>query len=226
VLTPALFLAQSLTFAIAVLNPMDASVPARIVFRPRLLRIGIVAWSILLIAGGAEAITPTQRPSPQPRPLSLARRLGVRLPPLPALPASDSYLPDAEVVPTHVVLRLGQRRVYVYSDDTVLSSYPVAIGRSDTPTPTGEFQVFEMVENPVWQSPWTGAIQQPGPNSALGLRWIGFARMPNGVIGFHGTPTVSSIGQAASNGCVRLRNEHVLELFAQMQIGMRVVVEQ
>ena len=49
--------------------------------------------------------------------------------------------------------------------------------------------------------------------------------MDNGVIGFHGTPTVSSIGSAASNGCVRLRNEDVLALYAHARMGMTVIVE-
>jgi lipoprotein-anchoring transpeptidase ErfK/SrfK len=82
-----------------------------------------------------------------------------------------------------------------------------------------------MIENPSWQSPWTGEVFAPGANSALGLRWIGFAEMSNGIIGFHGTPTVSSIGRAASNGCVRLRNEDVLALYSHVRMGMTVVVE-
>jgi len=144
----------------------------------------------------------------------------------PPLPSSQDYLPSAPVAKaTHLVLRLNQKRVYVLADDKVLADFPVAVGAPDTPTPTGEFEIFQMVIDPVWQSPWTGEVFPPGPNSALGLRWIGFASMDNGVIGFHGTPTVSSIGSAASNGCVRLRNEDVLALYAHARMGMTVIVE-
>jgi lipoprotein-anchoring transpeptidase ErfK/SrfK len=136
------------------------------------------------------------------------------------------YLPIVLPKATHLVLRLGERRVYIFEREHLLASYPVAIGAPDTPTPIGEFTIFQMIENPIWQSPWTGEIHQPGANSALGLRWIGFAELPGGVIGFHGTPTVSSVGRAASNGCVRLRNEDVLALFEYVQIGMTVIVEQ
>lgn len=143
-----------------------------------------------------------------------------------ALGEAADYLPDAQPQPTQIVLRLGERRVYVYDDDDeVLASYPVAIGTDITPTPTGEFTVFQMIEDPAWQNPWTGEVFPPGANSALGLRWIGFAEQSNGTIGFHGTPTVSSIGHAASNGCVRLRNEDVLALFEYTRMGMTVVVE-
>lgn len=124
-----------------------------------------------------------------------------------------------------VVLRLQERRVYLYSSDMLVSSYPVAIGTEETPTPQGEFSVGNMVVNPVWQSPWTGEVHEPGPDSALGVRWIEFAESEEGVFGFHGTPTLDSIGQAASNGCVRMRNEDVTALFAQVSPGTPVIVE-
>jgi len=131
------------------------------------------------------------------------------------------YIPKAD----RIVLKLGERRVYVYDDEQVLDSFPVAIGAPGTPTPTGQFEIFQMIEDPVWQSPWTGEVFAPGANSALGLRWIGFAELSNGIIGFHGTPTVSSIGRAASNGCVRLRNEDVLALYSHVRMGMTVIVQ-
>ncbi len=143
----------------------------------------------------------------------------------PSLGPPTDYLPESpKPRATHVVLRLGARRVYVYGGEAVLASYPVAIGAPNTPTPVGEYQIFQMIVDPVWKSPWTGEVHPPGPNSALGLRWIGFLTLDNGIIGFHGTPTVSSIGQAASNGCVRLRNEDVVALFDHVQMGMTVVV--
>ncbi|MEO1791185.1 MAG: L,D-transpeptidase family protein [Cyanobacteria bacterium J06629_19] len=123
-----------------------------------------------------------------------------------------------------LVLSLRSRRVYLYQGDMLLSSYPVAIGTAETPTPQGEFTVSKMVENPVWQSPWTGEIHEPGPNSALGLRWIEFASTEAGSFGFHGTPTVESIGKAASNGCVRMYNEDVVALFSQVSVGTPVSV--
>jgi len=141
---------------------------------------------------------------------------------VPPLGEAALYLPEAAQV--HLVLDLSDRRVYVQRGEEVLASYPVAIGTSQTPTPTGTFEVFQLVENPVWQSPWTGKVTPPGPNSALGLRWIGFARMPNGVIGFHGTPTVNSIGRAASNGCVRMYNHDVVAMFNQVEMGTQVIV--
>lgn len=144
----------------------------------------------------------------------------------PPLNPSQDYLPPTPAPQaTHLVLSLSQKRVYVLADDQVLEDFPVAVGAPATPTPTGEFEIFQLIVNPLWESPWTGEVHPPGPDSALGLRWIGFVNQSNGMIGFHGTPTVSSIGQAVSNGCVRLRNEDVLALFAYVRMGMQVVVD-
>jgi lipoprotein-anchoring transpeptidase ErfK/SrfK len=127
---------------------------------------------------------------------------------------------------SHIVLRLQERRLYLYRDDMLVSSYPVAVGTDETPTPQGQFAISQMVIDPVWQSPWTGEVHDPGPNSALGLRWIQFAASDEGVFGFHGTPTIDSIGKAASNGCVRMRNEDVVALFSQVSVGTAVTVQQ
>ncbi|HEY9619846.1 MAG TPA: L,D-transpeptidase [Crinalium sp.] len=191
--------------------------------------IGVLAVFSPALARASEA-PPSETISPEATRVFLAPipefgYIEVRSPSLPSLGNATDYLPAIAPPPTRIVLRLQQRRVYLYQGEEVLGSYPVAIGRSDTPTPTGEFEVFQMIENPRWQSPWTGEVRPPGPNSALGLRWIGFAHRPNGIVGFHGTPTLSSIGQAASNGCVRMRNEDVVALFEQVAIGTRVVVE-
>jgi len=186
----------------------------------------LVIGSVML---GYSPIAVAATPAIAPHSSASASVVAVRLldqarPELPGLSDPDLFLPT-EQADTHLVLRLGQRRVFVQQGEQMVASYPVAIGKQTTPTPTGEFTVFEMVENPVWQSPWTGEVRSPGADSALGLRWIGFAHMPNGVIGFHGTPTVSSIGRAASNGCVRMRNEDVLALFNLVQVGTVVRVE-
>ncbi len=124
-----------------------------------------------------------------------------------------------------VVLRLGERRVYLYEGDEEIASYPVAVGKPGWETPTGNFEVIQLVENPQWQNPWTGEVKEAGPNTALGLRWIGFWTDGKDAIGFHGTPTVDTIGYAASHGCVRMRNEHVVALFEKVQMGTPVVVE-
>ena len=125
---------------------------------------------------------------------------------------------------TKLVLNLKERRVYAYNEDKVLMSYPVAIGKKGWETPTGNFKVIQMVRDPVWQNPWNGKIVPSGPKGPIGERWIGFWSDGKNTIGFHGTPTVKSLGTAASHGCVRMRNEDVKVLFDVVQPGLPVVV--
>ncbi|NJO77219.1 MAG: L,D-transpeptidase [Cyanobacteria bacterium RM1_2_2] len=144
-------------------------------------------------------------------------------PDLPTIGEFSRYQPQDQTI--HLLLKLGDRKVHVYQGEKLLASYPVAIGRPEFPTPTGEFEVFEMIVNPAWQNPWTGEVEAPGADGSLGLRWIGFTKMPNGVIGFHGTPNVASIGRAASHGCVRMRNEDIVRLYEHVKVGTLVRVE-
>ena len=145
--------------------------------------------------------------------------LDVLAPPLP-----DPVLPTV-VQPITLVIRLSERRVYVYQGDEVQTSYPIAVGKDGWETPTGRYEVMSMQENPAWQSPFTGAVIPPGRNNPLGDRWIGFWSDGNNVIGFHGTPNEGSVGRAASHGCIRMFNRDVRELYAIAEVGMSVIVE-
>ncbi len=132
----------------------------------------------------------------------------------------------------HLVLRLGERRLYLVMDpSTPPESFPVAIGRPPWETPTGTFRIREMVENPDWiQFDWNNPSKvirrhPPGPKNPLGLRWIGFARAHGWEIGFHGTPRPELLGRAVSHGCVRMRNEDVVKVYDRVKIGTTVIVE-
>lgn len=144
--------------------------------------------------------------------------------PSPERPDQQTTSTNEAAKNTRIVLNLSERRVFLYAGETIVSSYPVAVGAANTPTPQGRFTVSQMVIEPIWQNPWTGELHEPGPNTALGLRWIGFTTTEAGSFGFHGTPTLNSIGQAVSNGCVRMRNEDIVTLFSQVRIGTPVEV--
>ncbi|GAB4366488.1 MAG: hypothetical protein Kow00121_03920 [Elainellaceae cyanobacterium] len=126
---------------------------------------------------------------------------------------------------TQVVIKLGDRRVYVYQGDQVQASYPIAVGKAGWETPTGSFRVFEMLQNPAWTHPITRERMQPGSDNPLGSRWIGFWTDKYNKIGFHGTPDRDSVGQAVSHGCIRMYDEDVRALYEQVKLGTIVTVE-
>ncbi|MBW4419504.1 MAG: L,D-transpeptidase [Myxacorys californica WJT36-NPBG1] len=124
-----------------------------------------------------------------------------------------------------LVVKLKKRRVYVYDGETVIASYPVAIGRSGWETPVGEHQVLNKEVNPVFTSFKTGNKIQPGYDNPLGVRWIGIWTDGKTQIGFHGTNQPESIGQAVSHGCLRMWNKDVTQLFEQVEVGTPVSVQ-
>lgn len=123
-----------------------------------------------------------------------------------------------------LVVSLSQRRVALYRGETREAEYPVGIGQTGWETPTGIFEVIETQKYPTWEHPLTGEQIPPGASNPLGDRWIGFWTDGQVYIGFHGTADESSIGVAASHGCLRLSNAHIRELFEQVQPGTPVIV--
>jgi lipoprotein-anchoring transpeptidase ErfK/SrfK len=131
-----------------------------------------------------------------------------------------------------LLVRQGDRRVYLYEGGQVVRDWPAAIGTSDHPTPTGRFRVGAKRYEPTWTNPsphdWGAgmpAFVGPGPDNPLGPRAINWNR-PSGrdsLIRFHGTPDESSIGQAATHGCIRMFNRDVIELYDRIDKGATIV---
>ena len=147
-----------------------------------------------------------------------------------AVVVPQSTVPVAEPVwgdraeDTKLTVDLSDRTVYLYRNQKLMASYRIAVGQPGWETPVGSFRVRQMVKNPVWQHPITDEIFPPGDVNPLGVRWIGFAADEHMKLGFHGTTGESSIGQAVSHGCLRMRNRDVTALFSQVSIGTVVTV--
>jgi hypothetical protein len=150
-------------------------------------------------------------------------------------PAPSAVAETAAAPEPYVLLRLNQRRVFLI-DDAISGppeAFPVAIGQARWPTPTGRFQINEMVKNPDFLlfdfgNPENGKTRgriPPGLSNPLGLRWIGFASAHGWNVGFHGTQKVELLGKAVSHGCVRMKNDDVVKLYERVKLGTTVVVE-
>jgi len=157
--------------------------------------------------------TDSIEPQPQIKPKSITTKKTL----------DELYIKPNEKI--HLVIKLSDRRVYVYQDDQLKTSYPIAIGREGWETPTGTHKVIQKIPNPSWKHPFTGEVLPPGPENPLGERWIGFWTDGTNYIGFHGTPQEETVGQAASHGCVRMLNPDVLALFEKVGIGTTVIVK-
>jgi lipoprotein-anchoring transpeptidase ErfK/SrfK len=140
-------------------------------------------------------------------------------------PVSDTLtkLPDARstLAPVErvIVVSLEDRRLALVQDGVVKKVYRVAVGRENTPSPTGTFTIVDRVENPTYYH--EGQVIEPGPANPVGTRWIGLDRKGYGI---HGTNLPRSIGKAASHGCIRMRRRDLEELFAQVRGGDQVEI--
>jgi lipoprotein-anchoring transpeptidase ErfK/SrfK len=143
----------------------------------------------------------------------------------PAPPRGKLTTPIASKQHIRLVLKRSTRQLYIYKGENLQASYPVAVGKAGLETPIGKFKVIEMLKNPDSTNPKTGILVPPGENNPLGERWIAFWNVGREYIGFHGTPDRSSVGKAASAGCVRMYNEHVRELYEMVKLGTSVLVE-
>jgi lipoprotein-anchoring transpeptidase ErfK/SrfK len=132
----------------------------------------------------------------------------------------------AKALAGSIRIDISERKLYHYTDGALRKTYPVAVGMAAYPTPTGSFQIISKVVNPTWTPPnsdWARGMDPvpPGPGNPLGTRWMGL-NSPS--IGIHGTYTGSSIGTAASHGCIRMRISDAEELFSRVFVGTPVEI--
>jgi lipoprotein-anchoring transpeptidase ErfK/SrfK len=115
-----------------------------------------------------------------------------------------------------IVIDVSARRLTVYRGGRLMAGFPVAVGSALCPTPPGLFFVNEKT------------IPTPGsPYGALALGLSGFQpRLPTrGALAIHGTNDDAIIGQAVSDGCIRMHNADVLKVSRWVPSGSPVVIE-
>jgi lipoprotein-anchoring transpeptidase ErfK/SrfK len=120
----------------------------------------------------------------------------------------------AEEPARRLIVNIPDRKIVLMEGGQVIKAYPVAVGKRSTPSPNGSFHIASRVVKPTWYQP--GKMVGPGPANPLGTRWMGLGFKGYGI---HGTNMPNSIGQAASHGCIRMRNHDVEELFELVQVG-------
>lgn len=108
----------------------------------------------------------------------------------------------------YIVINVHQRRLMLIRNSQTVRTYPVAVGKSSTPTPIGQWKVIHKSTN------W---------GTGFGTRWLGL-NVPWGIYGIHGTNKPGSIGDWQSHGCIRMFNTHVEELYRQVPLGTTVYI--
>jgi lipoprotein-anchoring transpeptidase ErfK/SrfK len=133
-----------------------------------------------------------------------------------------------QAAPFEVHVDKSDRVLDLMMNGKLFKRYLVGVGRGGK-TPTGTFHTVVHQTNPDWSSPSGGIIKYGDPLNVLGTRWMSFedkARPDLRGFGIHGTADPSSIGGETSNGCIRMRNEDVEQVFMLIPRGTKVVIQE
>lgn len=125
---------------------------------------------------------------------------------LAAIPNQPADAPKGTV---SIIIKIPARLLELHDNGKIYKKYQIAVGKSDTPSPVGEWVV-------AWKSYRAGDI--------FGTRYLALS-VPWGGYGIHGTNRPWSIGRYASHGCIRMRNQDVEELFEWVPVGTTVRIE-
>jgi lipoprotein-anchoring transpeptidase ErfK/SrfK len=131
-----------------------------------------------------------------------------------------------------IIIDSSERYLYLIIGQGTALRYGVAVGREGYDW-EGSMKVTKKVEWPDWKPPKAMIAREKkkgkvlpklvkgGPGNPLGARALYLGRSEYRI---HGTNQPKSIGQAASSGCIRMLNEHVIDLYDRVKVKAKVVV--
>ena len=138
--------------------------------------------------------------------------------------------------PGTIVIDPRNRFLYLVEKPGVARRYGVGVGRAGLAF-RGSAIVGRKAKWPRWRPTKNMIRRQPrkyarfargvpgGPSNPLGARALYLYRSGKDTLyRIHGTNRPSSIGRAVSNGCIRMLNAHVKDLYNRVPVGARVVV--
>lgn len=121
-------------------------------------------------------------------------------------------------------------KMWVLYEGCPFKGYTITTGAPNKETPVTKFVVGGKNPKPAWWPPaeikFSGKTPVPygDPQNPLGDWWISLEHDIHHGIGIHGTNDPGSIGSKASNGCIRMLNEEVVEVAALAYKGMVVSI--
>lgn len=131
---------------------------------------------------------------------------------------------------TRIEISREDRRLAAFDDDgEMIANYPVAVGSTRTPSPTGTHSVAAIALEPTYTYKPDENFQQgdndeqlllpPGANGPVGLVWIDLSKPTYGI---HGTDDPAHLFTEFSHGCVRMTNWDGEELAGMVDLETEV----
>jgi len=130
--------------------------------------------------------------------------------------------------PGTIIIDTDARYLYLVLDGGSAMRYGVGVGRPGFEW-AGVHTITRKAEWPDWtpppemvkRQPWLPASMKGGPGNPLGARALYLGSTEYRI---HGTAEPWTIGTAVSSGCIRMRNEDVIDLYGRVKVGTRVIV--
>ena len=137
--------------------------------------------------------------------------------------------------PGTIVVSISERYLYAVEENGMATRYGVAVGEQGL-TFTGKATIGNKAEWPSW-TPTTSMIERKprlaqyangvpgGETNPLGARALYLYQDGRDTLfRLHGTNEPWLIGTAVSNGCIRLTNDDIIDLYDRTPVGATVVV--
>jgi len=142
------------------------------------------------------------------------------------LPQSVAYAGSEP--PGTIVIDTPQHFLYLVETGGTARRYGIGVGRPGF-TWAGVKTVSAKREWPDWRPPPEMLQRRPdlptfmagGPENPLGARAM---YLGSSLYRIHGSNEPWTIGTAVSSGCIRMRNEDVIDLYERVKVGTKVVV--
>jgi len=127
-----------------------------------------------------------------------------------------------------IVIDTNARFLYLVQNDGTARRYGVGVGKPGFEW-AGTHKITRKAEWPDWRPPAEMRKRRPelptfmagGPDNPLGARAL---YLGSTLYRIHGSNQPWSIGHAVSSGCIRMRNEDVMDLYERVRVGTRVYV--
>ena len=127
-----------------------------------------------------------------------------------------------------MLFRSPNRFLYLVEENGKALRYGIGVGRPGF-TWAGVKQVSAKREWPDWRPPDDMLRRRPdlprymagGPDNPLGARAM---YLGDTLYRIHGSNEPWTIGTQVSSGCIRMRNEDVIDLYERVRVGTKVVV--
>jgi lipoprotein-anchoring transpeptidase ErfK/SrfK len=128
-----------------------------------------------------------------------------------------------------IIVRTGERRLYLMLGNGQALRYPVGVGRAGMQW-AGTSSINGKYVEPAWSPPASIRRENPrlpevipsgSPHNPMGVAAMTLA---GGEYAIHGTNDPASIGHFVSHGCIRMYNADITDLYGRVGVGTTVVV--